>query len=651
MPPSVLALFPTRPHALTLVSDPDDVLAEPPLRDALAGRGYRVIVAADPVRLRYDIGRARPFGADHPVLIVTPGPLNTLPYDVWQTGHHISLTLDALFPGLDPGVVRALSPQGRWRLGQAIDTGDALPRETRLSAAATRDFLLRALFDIDVRQPVSQARLVAWLDDYHHSGERLPADLAEHLVERLGRQRALVGLPLAQLLADAESYRRYVGAAWADYVHRLGEPGEPYHSDSGLRFAEDAGLQKLAPSLVASGAIPRGALPPGASAPEWAFETPSQGVSPADFRDALAWLEERLQGGVADWAAWQAIARRWADATVLRYSPDLTLTNVDWQRYKTLADGLDAAFLAWLRGSYSRLATVALPTPHHLYHVPGWLAHHYNPAAGRRVALLILDGMSLADWHLIRETWAKRHPAWPLTERLVLAQVPTITAISRQALVRGQRPAEFAADLTQSREKAGWGTFWAARDLPERSVGYTPLPTALNAAYPAAVESSYTRALCLVTPVVDNIVHGATEGAAAVFAALRVWLHQGGAEQGSPWLEALVHRLLDAGYVVALTSDHGHVEAIGGGQPAGRGLSVTRAQRVLPFDDPALAALAPVPDVATISWSGDSVLPDGLDAVMPAGRAAFAPKGARVVSHGGVALDEMIVPLVTIGDG
>ncbi|MBP6015799.1 MAG: PglZ domain-containing protein [Candidatus Promineofilum sp.] len=64
---------------------------------------------------------------------------------------------------------------------------------------------------------------------------------------------------------------------------------------------------------------------------------------------------------------------------------------------------------------------------------------------GGRVALLVLDGLSLADWGRVREAWAARRPDWAMTQRgPLLAQIPTATAVSRQALVSGRRPAEFA---------------------------------------------------------------------------------------------------------------------------------------------------------------------------------------------------------------
>jgi hypothetical protein len=51
---------------------------------------------------------------------------------------------------------------------------------------------------------------------------------------------------------------------------------------------------------------------------------------------------------------------------------------------------------------------------------------------------------------------------------------------------------------------------------------------------------------------------------------------------------------------------------------------------------------------ATHLWAGDGLLPDDVAAVMPQGRRAFASPEATVVSHGGVTLDEVVVPFVII---
>ena len=65
--------------------------------------------------------------------------------------------------------------------------------------------------------------------------------------------------------------------------------------------------------------------------------------------------------------------------------------------------------------------------------------------------------MALRDWLVVRPAWQARHAGWSFREQLVLAQLPTITSVSRQALVRGAPPAEFAGSLDHNREEpAGW---------------------------------------------------------------------------------------------------------------------------------------------------------------------------------------------------
>jgi len=50
----------------------------------------------------------------------------------------------------------------------------------------------------------------------------------------------------------------------------------------------------------------------------------------------------------------------------------------------------------------------------------------------------------------------------------------------------------------------------------------------------------------------------------------------------------------------------------------------------------------------TIIWDNDGLLPDQMSALMPEGRNAFAPNGEVVVTHGGVSIDEVIVPFIQV---
>lgn len=312
-------------------------------------------------------------------------------------------------------------------------------------------------------------------------------------------------------------------------------------------------------------------------------------------------------------------------------------------RGRELAQNSSERVGAWRTSShtatYARLATRRLPTPHHLYHIPYVLAEAV--AAGRRVALLVFDGMSLAVWRTIWSAWSQRHPNWRTRETLVLAQVPTITAVSRQALLAGLAPRAFADSLTHNRqEEARWRAFWRTRGLMGEAAAYASISPVEDRPLPSSLDSIHTRALALV--------HGATEGLAGVYAGLDVGLNPILAPDSSRWLEALIDELLTHDYLVTLTADHGHVEAFGIGQPQEGVTVITRSKRARIYGSELMARNVQVSFAQTTLWYNDGLLPDTTWVLMPHYNGAFAPTSQRAVSHGGITIDETIVPFIEI---
>jgi hypothetical protein len=254
--------------------------------------------------------------------------------------------------------------------------------------------------------------------------------------------------------------------------------------------------------------------------------------------------------------------------------------------------------------------------------------------------------MAWADWLLIREAWQARHPAWDFAEGSVLAQVPSITSVSRQALIAGQRPAAFPESLAGGGvEPQGWSAFWRRAGLPPEAIAYAQLAERAPEPYPAAVDSRRVQALCLVSPAIDDIVHGATQGLGDVLGAVQIWLRD------SQRTEQTIEALLGNRYAVTLTSDHGHVAAVGMGQP-NEGVTVaSRGKRARLYNNEDFARAVHSQYAQTVLWHDDDLLPAGWWALMPSKRQAFVTEGVRVVSHGGTTFEELVVPLVTITSG
>lgn len=635
----VLAHFPAAVHPLILVSDPDDVLGHEGVVARLQERGFTLVWATDPVQLRLALARVGPFSLLRPTLVITPHPTNTLPYDLWQQGQAIDLALHTFFPRLAYPVVQALSPDQRVLLSQLP------PPTTSLGPQASRDWVLAHLFGWTAAQGESGAAWVAWLTSYHHGAAGpMPASWLTDLAAAWQKMPALAPWPTATLAADRHAFAHWLQTEWETYVsHQTREPDVVYHS----LFDRHQELQDQLPQLVRQGVVQQVVVSrqEGEKMPAWAQvaliasdHEQRQARLQALFEQFAAWTDDFL--AAATWSQWQPIAAQWAEATRWRYQPDGRLPLPLRQTYARWQARLDAAFLPWLENHYARLANRRLPQPHHLFHVPHWLAWRHPR---ERLALLVLDGMSLADWQLIEARWRQQRPAWQWQRQLLLAQIPTLTAISRQALLSGLLPAQFAASLTHNRqEEALWQAFWQAQGLAKSQValarlrlGEEPLPDELS--------SSRVRVLGLVYAGMDALIHHATQGAADHQASLRLWLEQ----QGDA-LAGVIAGLLADGYRVYLTSDHGHTEAQGWGQPSEGLLVQTRSKRARVYASRQLAAEVQARYPQSLLWESKGLMPADSYTLLAPDRHAFAAPHEVVVTHGGASLDEVVVPFVGI---
>ncbi|MBP1468895.1 BREX-3 system phosphatase PglZ [Candidatus Chloroploca sp. M-50] len=655
----VLAYFPPHTYPLSLVSDPDDLLGDEQLLAVLAERGFRLIAEHDPIVVRYSIQQLLPISAEMPVIIVTAGPLDALPYDLWQQGYHVVLALHQFFPDIAYPALRELSPGQRHRLS-AVQAKLGKPLQA-LAYRDSLDYLLQMVFALEPSRLRSSADWLAWLDGYHARNDPMSPVLAHHLGSRLRQFALLASLPIDAMLQDATAYHRFVQEEWLKYLHKqVRERSEvAYTPEPMLPFEADPALHDLLPRLVRTGTLTPVALVNAATLPSWtrpAVVPHSADLRRQQFAEGVAWLEQQIAPNASAatsslrWEQWQLVARRWAQLSNWRAAPDGGLDQDHLNRYHLLQAHLDEQFAHWLRANYATLATRALPVPHHLHHIPGWLAYQRQQQPDQRVALLVLDGMSLADWLHIRDLWQTHHPDWRIADRLVLAQIPSMTAISRQALISGKRPAQFEPTLLHNRhEERHWSSFWQLHGLAPDAIALAHLSTTRDAEYPDVINHRRIQALCLVSSVVDAKVHNESQGASGWQATLGVWLHvNDGQHQPVAWLEGLIKHLFNLRYTVVVTSDHGHVEARGMGVPQEGVLVESRSKRARVYSNPDIVRVVQMQFADTIVWTDDGLLPAQTQVMMPQGRRAFAPAGELVISHGGLTIEEMAVPLITI---
>ena len=647
----LLNFFPAHTHPLTLVSDPDRLLASEAITQALTERGFSIIAESDPVIMRYQVEEARPFSPENPLILITFGPLEEFPFDLYQQAYRLKLSLHQFFPHFAYPILQLLTPDQIEVLGSC-----QLPAET-LSRQKTIEFVLREVFAADPALLSQPKDLITWLMEYHQRKSPLAPLLRSALVTSLKQFPVYQDWDLERLIKDQQAFSNFLNEQWQIALEGAltGKKVSETAANYIVPFHQDKRLQALLPMLVHEGALQPIELASTTGLPDWA--TP--GVSLIDGRpkrfalllDDLAELLDQAKAGIPEqisWKMWQEIAQQWAELSNLALQADSIIQNEQKVVAHRLMLEMDKLFADWLRLNYRALGAQRLPEPHHVYHIPHYLAYQRELKQFDKVVLFVLDGLSLADWEIIRTAWSARHKHWSLGSKLILAQIPTITAVSRVALTSGLRPAEFLqAGRPRVTEARAWQLFWTRQNIPESASRLLSLSYDRKIDQRSELEDPNIHYWCLVDDTIDQTAHNALFGSAGQQAALHLWLDLTQEKNSQP-LENLIDRFLDQGYAVFLTSDHGHVEATGFGQPAEGLLAETRGKRARLYAD-RLAALQvqnAFPD--TILWENDGILPANLFCLMPLRRKAFTYSGQVVVTHGGITIEEEIVPFVQI---
>lgn len=261
-----------------------------------------------------------------------------------------------------------------------------------------------------------------------------------------------------------------------------------------------------------------------------------------------------------------------------------------------------------------------------------------------KVALVVIDGLSYDQWFTMKPILEEKLSYVVFEDDGCFAWVPSLTSVSRQAIFSGKPPRSFpkSIDKTSEEEKL-WLAAWE-REIPglrKDEVQYIK-----NLGSQSVMEDLYSirdsvKYLGLVVNSVDDIMHGMTLGNQGMHASIKTWMNGG-------YLEALLKGLLERKFEVLVVSDHGNIEAIGTGYIKEGSVVDSKGQRVRTYTARALRdeMIANHEDEA-VRWDSSS-LPEGYHAALSSTMGAFSTAGKKMVSHGGLSLEEVIVPFIRI---
>lgn len=639
---------------LTLVADPDCLLTEEKLALELRGRGFDLIEFSDPVEFRYAYEskyRSIWDRGEHTDLVVVlrlqDAELESLPYDLLQAGRKLSFNLGDLFPNLSYPVIEKLD---RSLLDSLFEAQRKSPPD-RMGDNATKDFILRHVFGIAAELIGGEVELLRALLRLHYGKLQIPLMLAERLIQVLKGHDGFKAWPLSEIVPDDEAFFAFLQERWPLFLSRLGsahqvredspEYGLKYPGPDRLPF-DHQDIKVYIDNLFLEGKLtPVEAKGIEVDAGSWVRSgIATSGVDDDELRISRLFglVEKELPTAEARYSDWTAFALKWAELSSLVHCGNST----EYQtRLREIGDALNTTFAAWLADHYSSLINLPPTNPAMLHHVPRRLARDIEDSGSSRAALIVVDGLALDQWVTIRQLLQKQDANLVMRESATFAWIPTLTSVSRQSIFSGKPPLYFPSSInsTNSEEKL-WKQFWEGHGLSRLDVAYQRGLGDGDAAgvLDSAIHPGKTKVVGLVVDKVDKIMHGMQLGSAGMHNQIKQWC-QGG------FLAELAGQLLEYGYEVWLTADHGNIQCEGKGRPSEGVIAETRGERVRVYPTPELRS-----QVAGVFPFAHEWQPVGLPAdyfpLVAGGRDAFVNPGDVIVGHGGVAIEEVIVPLV-----
>lgn len=655
----ILKEFTPQVARLTLVADPDGLLLEEGVIERIRERGFELIPFEDHIAFRYVYEskfRSRwDRGEESNLVVVLRSPssdLDALPYDLLQVGRRLSFNLGDLFPNLSYPVVAALD---RADLDALYEAQKHLSEQ--LGDNATKDFILRHVFEIApelIKQPSDLLRVLL---RRHYRGMRIPDILDERFIEVLRQNDLFEDWPLETIVPDREAFFAFLQERWPAFLDRMvARDNDAIHKDTPDYGFEIAGPKDLPfdhddVRVYIDNLFLEGLLQP---VPHDHAETLARTwagigvvVSPAENRcrrikGLLDSVENTIPHDSARHSEWLHFAYRWAELIALELKSDTSLPDEYRERLEALRSRIDSALISWVLKRYAGLINLPPAPPVMLHHIPRFLARTIGDDRRTKVAFLLVDGLSLDQWIALREVLGEQDSKLRFHETAAFAWIPTVTSVSRQAAFAGKPPIYFPSSIhTTDREPGLWSQFWVDQGLTQHEVAYAKgLGNENLDQVSELLARPKLRVAGLVIDKVDRIMHGMELGAAGMHNQVRQWARQG-------FMVSLLRLLLDRGFTICLASDHGNIEATGCGRPAEGVVADLRGERVRVYSDPLLRAQVKERFPGSLEWPPIGLPEDYLALIAPS-RAAFVRAGDCLVGHGGISVEELIVPLVQV---
>lgn len=590
-----------------IVADQDNLFEYVDLKQTFINEGYTILSCKTDLSVRL-VFELQVRASENKYLVIAPALYKPLP-DIEMCVHFQEIGLSHLFPNLDAKAIKGLSFNALCLLS------NIKPYE-ELSHDKTLKFLLENLYNVDLDTLTN-----------NKAKERVLNVLITVLLEKNGINEPLrkfltiIAKPYFPTLVSKglnnANFVKFMQDQWQLYVtynHSLLDFNEPLLNKSlGYLFAFEH-LLPIKVSLEKYNSFPK-PLKIGVYVDEQGNDNELEGL--------IEYLKQQLENIEDIVDQWFRIIQVLSNAKLKYLSSGNELLKFEYQK---IENAFNIRFQRYIENTYNSLFSlsgVRKPV------VVSRILEHINSKPAKKKALLVIDGMNYWQWNILGKVLSNSGILFSTSASL--AYIPTITAWSRQAIFKGDKP-----DLMEdnSKEAQLFETYWLNQGVPRYQIGFRKF--SVNDPLKVDEVPDDTSILGLICNDLDEIMHGSILGNHHLKMSTEQWISK------SKIVESII-ALKTKGFQVYVTADHGNVEATGIKNLNIRDKvgALSRSKRHLHFTNETLLQRFIEQNI------GLDFGKKGLSLYLKK-QEAFTKENNQVITHGGSHIWEVIVPFISI---
>lgn len=593
-----------------IVADQDNLFGYAELTHAFENDGYTILGCKTDLAVRLVV-ELQLRDSDKKYLIIAPATFKPLP-DIEMLVHFQPIGLSQLFPNLDAKAIKGLSFNALCLLS------NIKPYEV-LSHDRTLKFLLENLYNVDfdtltnnkAKERILNALITVFLEK-NGINEPLKKFLT-NITKPYFPSLVATGLNNANLV-------KFIQEQWQVFVTNgssLLDFKEPLLNKSlGYLFA----FEYLSPIQVTPEAYDNFPKPL-----KIGLYVDKNGHNDNELEGLIEYLKQQLEiiEDIAD--QWFKIIHVLANAKLKNLQSGNEFLKQAYSKTENAFNTRFQRFVDNTYGSLFSLSGVRKPV------VVSRILEHINAKPAKKRALLVIDGMNYWQWNILGKALTDADIGY--SSNASLAFIPTITAWSRQAIFKGDKP-DLSAD--NSKESKLFEAFWGKQGVSSYQIEYRKF--SVNDPLQTADISPDTTTLGLVCNDLDEIMHGSILGNSQLKMSTEQWI-------GKSRIIEIIRDLKNRDFQIHITSDHGNIEATGLKNLSMKDKvgALSRGKRHLHFTNETLLQ-------GFIDHNSNVEVGRRQLSLYLRKQEAFTNEKSQVITHGGSHIWEVIIPFISINE-